>query len=155
MTIFGTLWPKQNNPVIWLRHNGGNKHLATPLSVYLLDMLGTDLFPIYLTQNHYFYFYFFTLAFYFVPSLDNSAPGAISGHSHAARSHPSRRRVCHNSRRTGQAVVRVRGGGRGCFVWHGVARVCEAKEEEVGQFPDLTDRLTATTVITSSVIVSA
>ena len=30
-----------------------------------------DLFPIYLTQNHYFCFYFFTLAFYFVPSLDN------------------------------------------------------------------------------------
>ena len=22
MTIFGTLWPKQNHPVIWLRHNG-------------------------------------------------------------------------------------------------------------------------------------
>ena len=32
-----------------------------------------DLFPIYLTQNHYFCFYFFTLAFYFVPSLDNTS----------------------------------------------------------------------------------
>ena len=29
--FFGTLWPKQNNPVIWVRHNGENKHLATPL----------------------------------------------------------------------------------------------------------------------------
>ena len=29
-----------------------------------------DLFPIYLTENHYFCFYFFTLAFYFVPSLE-------------------------------------------------------------------------------------
>ena len=63
-------WPKQNNPVIWLRHNGENKHLATHLSVYILDMLVMDLFPIYFTQNHYFCFYFFTLAFYFVPILD-------------------------------------------------------------------------------------
>ena len=70
MTIFGTLWPKQNNPVIWLRHNGENKHLATHLSVYILDMLVMDLFPIFFTQNHYFCFYFFTLAFYFVPILD-------------------------------------------------------------------------------------
>ena len=69
MTIFGTLWPKQNNPVIWLRHNGENKYLATPLSMHFLDMLVMDLFPIYFTQNHYFCFYFLTLAFYFVPSL--------------------------------------------------------------------------------------
>ena len=69
MTIFGTLRPKQNNPVIWLRHNEKNKHLATPLSLYFLDMLVMDLFPIYLIQNHYFCFYFFTFAFYFVPSL--------------------------------------------------------------------------------------
>ena len=34
-------------------------------------MLVMDLFPIYLTENHYFCFYFFTLAFYFVPSLEN------------------------------------------------------------------------------------
>ena len=71
LTIFGTLRPKQNNLVIWLRHNGENKHLATPLSMYFLDMLVMDIFPIYFTQNHYFCFYFFTLAFYFVPSLDN------------------------------------------------------------------------------------
>ena len=69
MTIFGTLWPKQNHPVIRLRHNGGNKHLATVLSMYFLDMLIMDLFPIYFTQNRYFCFYFLTLAFYFVPSL--------------------------------------------------------------------------------------
>ena len=73
MTIFGTLWPKQNNLVIWLRHNGGNKHLATPLSMYFLDMLVMDLFPIYFTQNHYFCFYFLTLPFYFVPSLGKEA----------------------------------------------------------------------------------
>ena len=36
--------------------------------MYFLDMLVMDLFPIYLIQNHYFCFYFFTLAFYFVPS---------------------------------------------------------------------------------------
>ena len=73
MTIFGTLWPKQNNLVILLRHNGENKHLATPLSMYFLDMLVMDLFPIYFTQNHYFCFYFLTLAFYFVPSLGKEA----------------------------------------------------------------------------------
>ena len=32
-------------------------------------MLVMDLFPIYFTQNHHFCFYFFTLAFYFVPRL--------------------------------------------------------------------------------------
>ena len=75
MTIFGTLWPKQNNPVMLLRHNGENKHLATPLSMYFLDMLVTDLCPIYFTQNPYFCVYFLTLAFYFVPSLDK--PGIL------------------------------------------------------------------------------
>ena len=40
--------------------------------MYVLDMLVMDLFPIYFTQNHYFCFYFLTLAFYFVPSLDNA-----------------------------------------------------------------------------------
>ena len=40
-------------------------------------MLVMDLFPIYLTQNHYFCFYFFTLAFYFVPSLDNNVADEI------------------------------------------------------------------------------
>ena len=73
MTIFGILWPKQNHLVIWIRHNGESKHLATPLSMYFLDMLVMGLFPIYFTQNHYFCFYFFTLAFYFVPSLGNSS----------------------------------------------------------------------------------
>ena len=38
--------------------------------------------------------------------------------------------------------------------WCGTC-VFEAREEEVGQFPNMTDRLTATTVITLSVIVSA
>ena len=71
MTIFRTLWPKQNHPVIWLRHNGENKHLATALAMYFLDMLIMDLFPIYFTQNRYICFYFLTLAFYFVPSLGN------------------------------------------------------------------------------------
>ena len=60
---------KQNHPVILLRHNGEHKHLATPLSMYFLDMLVMDLFAISFTQNHYFYFYFLNLAFYFVPSL--------------------------------------------------------------------------------------
>ena len=31
-----------------------------------------DLFPIYFTQNRYFCFYFFSLTFYFVPSLGKS-----------------------------------------------------------------------------------
>ena len=78
MTIFGTLWPKQNNPVMLLRHNGENKHLATPLSMYFLDMLVMDHFQIYFTQNHYFCFYFLTLAFYFVPSLDSRGRDTIS-----------------------------------------------------------------------------
>ena len=51
MTIFGTLWPKQNNPVMLLRHNGENKHLATPLSMYFLDILVMDLFPLWFTKS--------------------------------------------------------------------------------------------------------
>ena len=76
MTIFGTLWPKQNHPVIRLRHNGENKRLATALSMYFLDMLIMDLFPIYFTQNRYFCFDFLTLAFYFVPSLGKCEIGS-------------------------------------------------------------------------------
>ena len=46
--------------------------------MYVLDMLVMDLFPNYFTQNHYFGFYFLTLAFYFVPSLGNTALKLLS-----------------------------------------------------------------------------
>ena len=48
---------------------GKNKHPATLLSVYFLDMLVMDPFQVYFTQNRYFCFYFLTLTFVFVPSL--------------------------------------------------------------------------------------
>ena len=46
--------------------------------MYVLDMLVMDLSPNYFTQNHYFCFYFLTLAFYFVHSLGNTALKLLS-----------------------------------------------------------------------------
>ena len=67
--------------VICSRHNGWvaggsgrGRHPATPLSMYLLNMLVMDLFsPRYFAQNRYFCFYSLTVAFYFVPSLGEGA----------------------------------------------------------------------------------
>ena len=69
MTIFGTLWPKQNHPVIWLRHNGRKQTPCDSSIDVLFGYVGNGPFPKIFTQNHYFCFYFLTLAFYFVPSL--------------------------------------------------------------------------------------
>ena len=102
---------KQNNQVIWLRHNGENKHLVTPLSMYFLDMLVMDLFPIYFTQNHYFCFYFLTLAFYFVPSLDNQfsvyfSLATVASHSRMVTlTHSRKRKQVKPGRRASNFVV--------------------------------------------------
>ena len=68
-TIFGTLCKQWKQCLFDYVLTGKNKHPATLLSVYFLDMLVMDPFQVYFTQNRYFCFYFLTLTFVFVPSL--------------------------------------------------------------------------------------
>ena len=64
--------------------------------MYFLDMLVMDLFPIFFTQNHYFCFYFLTLAFYFVPGLGKHAqrPSGAASRLHLVREQNLLSRVC-------------------------------------------------------------
>ena len=96
MTIFGTLRPKQNNPVTWLRHNEENQIPCDTSIGVPFGYVGNGPFPNIFRTKSLLLLLFPTLAFYFVPSLGKHAqrPSGAANRLHLVREPNLLSRVC-------------------------------------------------------------